>query len=158
MSFEPLIISKWIYDTLSTDDTLAALLSGSKAPYYQQGIYLEVAPEKDPRTQLMPQLPYVVYSRLGSDGSDQTVLCGDRYYTIPIFRITVWDQKNGSISYSRVKEIIDRVDTLLAKQTVTASGLTFLSQRYDTDQPFEIGSDGRVDYGLSLLYRFNTAI
>ena len=158
MSFEPLIISKWIYDTLSADVTLATLIAGSKAPFYQQGIYLEVAPEKDAVSQQMPQLPYVVYSRLGSEGSDQTVLCGDRYYTVPLFRITVWDQKNGSISYTRVKQIIDRVDVLLAKQTVTVSGLTFLSQRYDTDQPFEVGSDGRVDYGLSLLYRFNTAI
>lgn len=46
MSFEPLIISKWIYDTLSTDDTLAALLSGSKAPYYQQGVYLKLLQKK----------------------------------------------------------------------------------------------------------------
>lgn len=158
MSFEPLIIGKWIYDTLSADSTLAALLAGSKAPNYQQGVYLEVAPEKDPVSQKMPQLPYIVYQRVGSEGSDQTVLCGDRYYTIPIFRITVWDQKNGSISYQRINNIINRVDLLLGKQTVTVSGLTFLSQRFDTDQPFEIGSDGRVDYGLSLLYRFNTAI
>ena len=32
MSFEPLIISKWIYDTLSADVTLATLIAGSKAP------------------------------------------------------------------------------------------------------------------------------
>ena len=158
MSFEPLIISKWIYDTLSADKTLATLIAGSKAPNYQQGIYLEVAPEKDPVSQQMPQLPYIVYSRLGSEGSDQTALCGDRFYTVPIFRITVWDQQNGSISYQRVNNIINRVDLLLGQQTVTVSGLTFLSQRFDTDQPFEVGSDGRVDYGLSLLYRFNTAI
>ena len=158
MSFEPLIIGKWIYDTLGADTTLSALLAGSKAPNYQQGVYLEVAPEKDPISQQMPQLPYIVYQRVGSEGSDQTVLCGDRYYTIPIFRITVWDQKNGSISYQRINNIINQVDLLLGKQTVTVSGLTFLSQRFDTDQPFEIGSDGRVDYGLSLLYRFNTAI
>jgi hypothetical protein len=158
MSFEPLIISKWIYDTLGADNTLAILLAGSKAPNYQQGVYLEVAPEKDPISQQMPQLPYVVFQRVGSEGSDETALCGDRFYTVPIFRITVWDQQNGSISYQRVNNIINRVDLLLGKQTVTVSGLTFLSQRYDTDQPFEVGSDGRVDYGLSLLYRFNTAI
>ena len=45
MSFEPLIIQKWIYDTLSADSTLAGLLAGGKAKNYQQGIYAEIAPE-----------------------------------------------------------------------------------------------------------------
>jgi len=158
MSFEPLVISKWIYDTLSTDDTLAAYLSGSKAPYYQQGVYLEVAPEKDPRTQQMPQLPYIVFSRSGSDITDESALCGSRYYSIPVYRITVWDNKNGSISYSKLKNIIERVDTLLSNQSVVDSGIKFYCQRFDTDQPFEVGSDGRVDYGLTILYRFNTIV
>ena len=41
---------------------------------------------------------------------------------------------------------------------VTVSGITFISQRFDTDQPYEIAGDGRVDYGLTLLYRFNTIV
>ena len=85
-------------------------------------------------------------------------LCGSRYQTIPIYRITVWDNNNGSISYQRLKLITDRIDTLLQGQQTTSSGITFYSQRFDTDQPFEINNDGRVDYGLSLLYRFNTVI
>jgi len=158
MSFEPLVISKWIYDTLSADNTLAILLAGSKAPNYQQGIYNEIAPEKDAVSQKMPQLPYVVFSRSGSDINDESALCGTIYYSIPVYRITVWDNKNGSISYARLKNIIERVDTLLSNESVTASGIKFYCQRFDTDQPFEIGSDGRVDYGLTILYRFNTIV
>jgi len=158
MSFEPLVISKWIYDTLSADNTLAILLAGSKAPNYQQGIYNEIAPEKDAVSQKMPQLPYVVFSRSGSDINDESALCGTRYYSIPVYRITVWDNKNGSISYARLKNIIERVDTLLSNESVTASGIKFYCQRFDTDQPFEVGSDGRVDYGLTILYRFNTIV
>lgn len=158
MSFEPLVISKWIYDTLSGDNTLAILLAGSKAPNYQQGIYNEVAPEKDAISQQMPQLPYIVFSRSGSDINDESALCGTRYYSIPVYRITVWDNKNGSISYARLKNIIERVDTLLSSQSVESSGIKFYCQRFDTDQPFEVGSDGRVDYGLTILYRFNTIV
>jgi len=158
MSFEPLVIQKWIYDTLRNDQTLQALLSGALAPNYQQGIYNEIAPEKDAISQKMPQLPYIVFSRAGSDGDDQIAMCGSRYQTIPIYRITVWENNNGSISYQRLKTITDRIDTLLQGQQTTESGITFFSQRFDTDQPFEISNDGRVDYGLSLLYKFNTVI
>lgn len=158
MSFEPLIISKWIYDTLSADNTLATLLAGAKAPNYQQGVYNEIAPEKDAISQKMPQLPYIVFNRAGSDITDENALCGTRYYSIPVYRITAWDNKNGSISYARLKNIIDRVDTLLSNQSVDVSGIKFYCQRFDTDQPFEVGSDGRVDYGLTILYRFNTIV
>ena len=34
MSFEPLIIQKWIFDTLVADQTLQTLLAGNKAPNY----------------------------------------------------------------------------------------------------------------------------
>jgi hypothetical protein len=158
MSFEPLIIQKWIYDTLSADSTLAGLLAGQKAKNYQQGIYAEIAPEKDAVSQKMPQLPYIVFSRAGSDASDQFVICGARYLTSPLFRVTIWDQSNGSLSYKNLKSIADRVDVLLDQQNETIDGISYLSQRYDTDQPFEVQSDGRVDYGLTLLYKFNTII
>lgn len=157
MSFEPLLIQKWIYETLRDDLTLQTLLAGSTAPYYQVGVYSELAPEKDPVSNSMPQLPYVVFSNAGNIG-DETVMCGGRYYTIPTYRVTAWDNNNGTISYKRLKPIIDRIDTLLGEQKVTIDGLTFFCQRYDTDQPFTISGDGRVDYGLSLLYRFNTII
>jgi hypothetical protein len=158
MSFEPLIIQKWIYDTLRVDSTLASLLAGNKAKNYQQGIYAEIAPEKDAVSGKMPQLPYIVFSRAGSDGSDEFVMCGARYLTSPLFRITIWDQSNGSLTYQNLKSIADRVDVLLDQQAETIDGITYLSQRYDTDQPFEVQSDGRVDYGLSLLYKFITTI
>jgi hypothetical protein len=158
MSFEPLIIQKWIFDTLVADQTLQTLLANPTAPNYQRGIYSEIAPEKDPVSQSIPQLPYVVFARSGSDVTDEFALCGSRYQTIPVYRITVWDNSNGTISYQNLYPIINRVDTLLSGQTVTVSGVTFISQRFDTDQPYEIAGDGRVDYGLTLLYRFNTIV
>ena len=158
MSFEPLIIQKWIYDTLVADQTLQTLLSGTQAPNYQRGIYSEIAPEKDPVSGFIPQYPYVVFSRNGSDITDEFVMCGSRYQTIPVYRITVWDNSNGTISYQRLNTIINRVDNLLSGQKVTVDNINFISQRFDTDQPYEIAGDGRVDYGLTLLYRFNTII
>jgi hypothetical protein len=44
-----------------------------------------------------------------------------------------------------LKSIADRVDVLLDQQNETIDGISYLSQRYDTDQPFEVQSDGRVD-------------
>lgn len=158
MSFEPLVIQKWIYDTLSADSTLAGLLAGNRAKNYQQGIYAEIAPEKDAISGKMPQLPYIVFSRAGSDASDQFSICGGRYLTSPLFRVTIWDSSNGSLTYKNLKSIADRVDVLLDQQKETIDGLTYLCQRYDTDQPFEVQSDGRVDYGLSLLYKFITTL
>lgn len=158
MSFEPLIIQKWIYDTLVADQTLQTLLSGTQAPNYQRGIYSEIAPEKDPVSGFIPQYPYVVFSRNGSDITDEFVMCGSRYQTIPVYRITVWDNSNGTISYQRLNTIINRVDSLLSGQKVTVDNINFIAQRFDTDQPYEIAGDGRVDYGLTLLYRFNTII
>lgn len=158
MSFEPLIIQKWIYDTLVNDNTLQTLLANPTAPNYQRGIYSEFAPEKDPISQKMPQLPYIVFSRNGSDITDEFVLCGSRYQTIPVYRITAWDNNNGTLSYKRLKDIIYRVDNLLSGQKVTVDNINFIAQRFDTDQPYEIAGDGRVDYGLTLLYRFNTII
>ena len=158
MSFEPLIIQKWIFDTLVADQTLQTLLAGNRAPNYQRGIYSEIAPEKDPVSSVIPQYPYVVFSRSGSDITDEFALCGSRYQTIPVYRITVWDNSNGTISYKPLYNIINQVDSLLSGQKVTVDGINFIAQRFDTDQPYEIAGDGRVDYGLTLLYRFNTII
>ena len=158
MAFEPLIIQKWIYSTLSADSTLAGLLAGSRAKNYQQGIYNEVAPEKDAVSGRMPQLPYIVFSRAGSDINDEVALCGDRYYSIPVYRITIWNNSNGSLTYNNMEQILNRVDTLLGGEKVTDSGITFYCQRFDTEQPIQVQSDGRVDFGLTILYRFTTII
>lgn len=158
MAFEPLIIQKWIYSTLSADSDLAGLLAGSRAKNYQQGIYSEVAPEKDAVSQRMPQLPYIVFSRAGSDINDEVALCGDRYYSIPVYRITIWNNSNGSLTYANMEQILNRVDTLLGGEKVTDSGITFYCQRFDTEQPIQVQSDGRVDFGLTILYRFTTII
>jgi hypothetical protein len=158
MSFEPLYIQKWVYDTLVGDQTLQELLQvPGRATNYQIGIYSTIAPEKDPRSGSIPQLPYIVFNSSGNIG-DETVLCGGRYMTVPTIRVTAWDNSNGTISYKRLKPIVDRIDVLLGGQSATVSDISFFCQRYDTDQPYEISGDGRVDYGLSLLYRFNTII
>lgn len=158
MAFEPLIIQKWIYDTLSSDATLASLLAGKKAAFYQRGVYSEVAPEKDSVSQKMPQLPYVVFSRAGSDINDEATLCGDRYFSIPVYRVTVWNNNNGSLSYKGMSDILSRIDLLLGGEKVTDSGITWYCQRFDTEQPIQVQSDGRVDFGLTILYRFTTII
>jgi len=45
---ESLVVDEWIYDTLTADATLQGLLAvDNRAPSYQQGIYLYLAPEKD---------------------------------------------------------------------------------------------------------------
>ena len=158
MAFEPLISQKWIYSTLSSDSDLEGLLAWSRAKNYQQGIYSEVAPEKDAVSQRMPQLPYIVFSRAGSDINDEVALCGDRYYSIPVYRITIWNNSNGSLTYANMEAILNRVDTLLGGEKVTDSGITFYCQRFDTEQPIQVQSDGRVDFGLTILYRFTTII
>jgi hypothetical protein len=76
MSFEPLLIQKWIYETLKDDATLQTLIGGNFAPNYQVGVYSEIAPEKDPVTQAVPQYPYVVFSRSGSDITDEAATDG----------------------------------------------------------------------------------
>jgi hypothetical protein len=71
-----------------------------------------------------------------------------------MYSVNVWQSSNGSISWSSVKSIADRVDTLLQNQTVTQDGITFHSFRNDVNMPLTVQIDGKIDYALSLLYTF----
>lgn len=154
MSFEPLTVAKYIFQTLSGDATLKTLLAGSKAPGYQLGVYQEMAPTVDPVSGYEPILPYIVFSRVGSWEPNQNALCNGTHVQYPSYRVTVWHEQSGSISYSRVQSIADRITVLLDGQRVSLDGLDFASLRLDTEQPIIIGTDGHIDYGLTVVYGF----
>lgn len=152
--FEPLVIENWLYTTLKNDSTLQGLLAAvnDKAPNYQIGVYSTMAPEKDPYSKKTPQTPYIVFSFSGSAQDDEQAVCGGSYTSRPMYAVNVWQSSNGSISWSSIKSIADRVDTLLQNQTVTQDGITFHSFRNDVSMPITVQIDGKIDYALSLLY------
>jgi len=154
--FEPLVIENWLYSTLKSDSTLQSLLASinNKAPNYQIGVYSTMAPEKDPFSKKTPQTPYVVFNFIGSAQEDEQAVCGGSYTSRPIYRVNVWQTSNGSISFGAIKSIADRIDNLLQNQTVTQDGITFNCFRTDTEMPVTVQVDGKIDYALSLLYKF----
>jgi hypothetical protein len=156
MAFETLEIEKWIYTTLKNDATLGNLLAraADKAKDYQIGIYSTVAPERDPVSNAVPQLPFVVFARNGSDSDDDQALCGSTYLTHPVYRVSVWQSSSGTVSFGSIKSIAERIDNLLHNQTATQGGIKFHCVRYNTEQPIVVQVDGRVDFALSLLFRF----
>lgn len=156
MAFEPLIIENWIYSTLKADNTLMGLLAGvnNKSPNFQIGIYSTMAPEKDPFSKKLPQLPYVVFNRAGSLEDDEEAMCGDTFTSRPLYMVNVWNSANGSISYNTIKSSADRVDLLLNNQTVTQSGITFKCVRINTEMPIQVEIDGKIDFALSFQYKF----
>lgn len=156
MAYEPKAIEDWIYDTLKGDATLAGLLAVDNRPdNYQQGIYNTLAPEIDPVSRKQPMVPYVVFT-LDSAGEDETVLCGSRVFSRPRYRVTVWDNQTGAVSFARVGTIMDRIDTLLDNQMVTTTTPDFFIQRAIPGQTFSMSAGGRVDYGITAVYRVVT--
>lgn len=154
MAYEPAVIEQWIYETLSGDSTLAGLLAVDNKPDgYQMGIYNTVAPQIDPISRKSVQVPYVVFSRAGSGGDDEDTLCGSRAFTYPNYRITVWDTESGAISMSRIQTIMSRIDTLMDNQTVTSTTPRLYVRRVSTDQTFALSDGGRMDYGVTAVYR-----
>lgn len=156
MAYEPAVIENWIYDTLKADSTLADLLAPENKPAdYQQGIYNAIAPQIDPVSRTAPQVPYVVCT-LDSAGSDETALCGTRVFSRPSYRVTVWDNQTGGMSMSRVASIMDRIDTLLDNQFVTSTTPRFQIRREIPGQTFTLSQGGRIDYGVTAVYRVVT--
>ena len=157
MAFEPAVIEQWIYDTLSGDATLQGLLAVNNLPNnYQQGIYAYVAPQVDPISRKQPKTPYVVFDRAGSGGNDEDTLCGSRVFTYPTYRITVWDTSSGALSMGVISSIMDRVDALLDNQHVSSTTPRFYCRRESTAQTFAMENGGRMDYGVTAVYRFVT--
>ena len=156
MAYEPKVIEDWIYDTLRADATLADLIAPDNKPAnYQQGIYNTLAPEVDPVSRKAPQVPFVVFT-LDSAGQDETALCGSRVFSRPGYRVTVWDNQTGAISLSRVGSIMDRIDTLLDNQIVTATTPRFQIRREIPGQTFQLAQGGRIDFGVTAVYRVVT--
>lgn len=156
MAYEPAVIENWIYDTLKADATLADLLAPDNKPAnYQQGVYNTLAPQVDPVSRTAPQVPYVVFT-LDSAAADETALCGSRVFSRPSYRVTVWDNQTGAVSMVRVASIMDRIDTLLDNQFVTTTTPRFQIRREIPGQTFQLAQGGRIDFGVTAVYRVVT--
>lgn len=57
---------------------------------------------------------------------------------------------------ARVAAIMDRIDTLLDNQFVTSTTPDFYIRREIPGQTFTLGNDGRIDYGVTAVYRVVT--
>lgn len=157
MAFEPIIIEEWIHDTLTADATLKGYLAiDSKVPGYQKGIYLHIAPDQDPVSNKIPEVPYIVASHIGNYKIDDVVLCGDVAFTYHQYRIIVWYRQKGSVSFAKLKNIADRVDFLLNNKKITTTSPNFTTRRLGATNVMDVSSDGRIDYGMVLSYEIIT--
>lgn len=157
MAFEILEIENWIYDTLYNDSTLQTLLAklANSVKNYQQGIYTYIAPEKDPISGKTPLLPYIVIQKSGG-GNDEKSLCGSTALTYPQYRILVWFAQSGSVSMNRLKDILDRIDTLLNNASVTSTTPYFSVFKDNSDSIIQVQGDGRIYYAGILNYQIIT--
>jgi hypothetical protein len=150
---ESLVVDEWIYDTLTADATLQGLLAvDNRAPGYQQGVYLYMAPEIDPVSLKQPQVPYIVVRHTDAGQTDEQSMCGGRIVTTSSHQVWCWDTQSGAVSMARVKPIVDRIDTLLNKQSVDATTPPFFLNRSSVSSSVDVSQDGRVDNGIVQLY------
>jgi hypothetical protein len=159
MAFEALVAENWLFDTLSTDQTLAeALATNGRAPFEQVGVYSHIAPLIDPRSGKPPVQPYVVFALAGTNATDDIALCGQRITADPIYRITVWDVAKGAVSWSRLQPVADRIDALVNNQTLNTTPPAWI-RRLDGATEVEIADDGLIDFGITQTFvvRFKSA-
>jgi len=150
---ESLVVDEWIFDTLTADATLQGLLAvDNRAPSYQQGIYLYMAPEKDPISLRQPQVPYIVVRHTDGGQEDTQSMCGGRIVTSSVHQVWCWDTQSGAVSMARIKGIVDRIDTLLNKQSVNSTTPVFFLNRTSVNSSVDVSQDGRVDNGISLVF------
>ena len=150
---ESLVVDEWIYDTLTADATLQGLLAvDNRSPSYQQGIYLYLAPEKDPISLRQPQVPYIVVRHTDAGQTDTTSMCGGRIVTTSSHQVWCWDTQSGAVSMARIKGIVDRIDTLLNKQSVNSTTPVFFLNRASVSSSVDVSQDGRVDNGIAQIY------
>jgi len=150
---ESLVVDEWIYDTLTADATLQGLLAvDNRAPSYQQGIYLYMAPEQDPISLRQPQVPYIVVRHTDGGQEDTQSMCGGRIVTSSVHQVWCWDTQSGAVSMARIKGIVDRIDTLLNKQSVNTTTAVFFLNRTSVNSSVDVSQDGRVDNGISLVF------
>lgn len=152
MAIEWVDVITWIYQKLSEDDELKELLANtSKVKGYQQGVYTDMAPQVDPVSGKSPLSPFIIIA-LADGGIDERVLCGQRITASPSIRITAWDRQSGSVSYARIKPIMDRVDYLIDNKNSTSSP-SFWIRRDSGDVIFPDPSNGITDYGITATYQ-----
>lgn len=157
MAFEPILIEEWIYDTLTADSTLKGYLAvDSDVPGFQKGIYLHMAPDKDPISNTYPKVPYIVVNHVGNYKQDDIVVCGDVAFTYHQYRFTVWYNQKGSIAYGKLKDIADRIDYLISNKKITTVTPNFTTRRFSATNVMDVSADGRIDYGMVLNYGFIT--
>jgi hypothetical protein len=152
MSYEIPTIDQWIYETLTSDATLAELLAPDNKPNgYQMGIYNSVAPQIDPISRKQVQVPYVVFSSTSQTVVERS-LCNGRFLTDSGYRITVWDTASGAVSMARAQNILARIDTLLDGQTVTSTTPDLFCTRDVAGQSFVLSEGGRTDVAVTATY------
>lgn len=152
MSYEIPAIDQWIYETLTGDTTLSALLAVGNLPSgYQQGVYNSMAPQVDVISRKPPQLPYIVFSATAQSVMERS-LCNGRFLTDSGYRITVWDTASGAASMVTAQNIMARIDTLLDGQKVTSTTPNFFCTRDVAGQTVSLSEGGRTDVAVTATY------
>ena len=100
-------------------------------------------------------LPYIVIQKSGG-GNDEKSLCGSTALTYPQYRIFVWFAQSGSVSMNRIKDILDRVDTLLNNASVTSTTPYFSVFKDNSDSIIQVQGDGKIYYAGILNYQIIT--
>jgi hypothetical protein len=155
MAFELATIDAWLYQTLTGDATLQALLAvDNRPPNYQRGVYNIVAPETDSISRKQPQTPFIVFGPSGQDVSH--TLCGARDRVTSTYRVTVWDTSSGAVSFATAQAIMARVDVLLDRQSVTTTTPPLFCVRETSEQTMNLDAGGRTDLAVSALYSITT--
>ena len=156
MAFESLNIEAWLYSTLSGDSTLQTLLAkaADNVMNYQQGVYAHIAPTMDPISKASPVLPYIVFQRISNYSNDVNALCGNTALSYPSYRVLVWNGNSKSMGLGTIKEIADRVDTLISNAIVTSYTPAFNCLRMNTDNIINVSDDGKIYYAAVLEYYF----
>jgi hypothetical protein len=67
-------------------------------------------------------------------------------------QVWCWDTQSGAVSMARIKGIVDRIDTLLNKQSVNTTTPVFFLNRQSVSSSIDVSQDGRVDNGIVQLY------
>jgi len=156
MAFETFNIENWLYTTLYNDSTLKTLLgkAADHAKNFQIGVYAYVAPEIDPVSKTTPVLPYIVFQRNGNQQKDDLSACGSTALSYPNYRITIWSGGTKALAFKNIKDIADRVDTLLNNVINNAANPPFNCLRQNTDTIVQIADDGKIYYAAVLEYYF----
>jgi len=128
---------RWIAAQLD-DDTLRGVIVGGQT---YMGAYNRHAPEEAPGW-------YIVYS-LQSPGADQTVLCGSRTMSDPLFFIRAVGQDCG---FADLEAVEDRLDALFGNASVDAGAVIPGSPAFDVVRESPFQDDDPQEDGIGVTY------